>query len=81
MIFPTRVSFSCAVGVGYFGGAETFVTAKRLDQNDDVSVRVGGYPVNTALTATWAGGAGITAETSDAVLLRHGRAGVSMTCL
>ncbi len=50
-----------------FGGSRTFVTSKHLDPSGDVSVKVGGHPVTTAFTATWAGDAAHGSLTSNPV--------------
>jgi outer membrane protein assembly factor BamB len=50
-----------------YGGVRAFVTSKRLGPDGDVRVKVGGYPVSTAFTATWAGDVGHASVTSNPV--------------
>ena len=52
------------------GGSRSFVTAKHLDQNGDISVKVGGYAVTTAFTAAWAGDAAHGSLTSNPVYVK-----------
>jgi len=55
-----------------YGGARTLVTSGHLDQSGAISVKVGGYSVTTAFTATWTGDATHESLTSNPVYVQVG---------